>query len=1250
MTDGFTIDCPTCGELADLSLGLTPNEYGQLICAGCGGEIPIPVAAPAESVGDATTTAAGGGLPTVVDAQHVVHAAEGGSVESMLGDCGSGRYSEQGTIGKGGMGEIVLCVEYNTRREVAMKRLLPTAAGHAKQRARFVEEAQVTAQLEHPNIVPVHELGRDARGAIYFTMKFVKGRSLAEILTASRDGEEYHSLGELLGMFLKVCDGVAFAHSRGVVHRDLKPANIMVGDFGEVLVMDWGIARILGRDEIAGEDDKNNVQSSRQDTSQAGLHTVAGAAMGSPSYMPPEQALGQHDKIDHRSDIYSLGAILYNILTLKLPVEGQTARVIMDKVIAGDIHPPERRASDRDIPRELSAVAMKCLAKHRRGRYASVPDLQRDISLYLEGRSVSAAPDTFAQALVKLVKRNKPVSLAVGATAVILIAVVSVAFVRVTGAMQRAITGERQAVTERQAAQKARDKQRATAIAASRELSERAVRAADEGRWVEADISVAAARKILPDGPWGHYAAGTIAWKRKDIRAARMELTRALVCDPGHAESRIALDRIVAPEGTTTGWHAFSADGDRLVSQRRYRDAESTYARALDMFARAQYLDADQKDWRKLIVLGDTFVAQEFYPDAVAAYERAIEQMSKAQAVPPKIPNQVAEKLKSLQKASEATRMNLEHKKSNAIAGVKCEGFYESIKDLDAKEQAQRIAAKLKDIHGRGIGFKYDIEDKVLVAVHLDGRSSREAMYLQPLAYFPLMRLSLNNADVRDLGPLKGMPLKSLSITGCPVLTDLSPLKGMPLTMLDLANCESLTDLAPLKGMALTKLKMDNCKLLKDLSPLKGMRLTELISRRLVLRGDLSALEGMKLTSLIVDGCESLTSLRGIEGMPLTYLNIKHTRLSDLTPLEGMGLTGLSMEGCSSLTSLKGIEGMGLTGLGLKDCRALQGDLSALKGMKLTRLDLHGCSSLTSLKGIEGMGLTRLDLHGCSSLTSLKGIEDIPLTDLNLDKCHSLSSLKGIEGAPLASLNLRGCRALQGDLSALKGMKLTSLNLEGCSSLTSLKGIEGMPLTALDARCRALRGDLSALKGMKLTQLNLEGCSSLTSLKGIEGMPLTYLNIKHTRLSDLTPLKGMGLTGLGLKDCRALQGDLSALKGMKLTRLDLHGCSSLTSLKGIEGMKLTSLNLNVCSLLTSLKGIEGMGLTELGIVDAGVSDLSGLRGMMLERFYFTPKKITKGIEIIRGMKSIKQIGVRSEWKYWMTPEEFWKRYDAGEFK
>jgi len=158
---------------------------------------------------------------------------------------GWGRYAVRGLVGRGGMGEVLVCLDRDTRRQIALKRMLDPTAEDRVLRSRFVEEAQVTAQLEHPNIVPVYELGKDGEGHVYYTMKLVRGRPLRSLLSALRSGEETQSLAELVQIFVKICDAIGFAHARGVLHRDLKPANVMVGSFGEVLVMDWGLAKIM---------------------------------------------------------------------------------------------------------------------------------------------------------------------------------------------------------------------------------------------------------------------------------------------------------------------------------------------------------------------------------------------------------------------------------------------------------------------------------------------------------------------------------------------------------------------------------------------------------------------------------------------------------------------------------------------------------------------------------------------------------------------------------------------------------------------------------------------------------------------------------------------------------------------------------------------------------------------------------------------------------------------------------------------
>jgi eukaryotic-like serine/threonine-protein kinase len=301
------------------------------------------------------------------------------------------------------MGVVREAMDRDICRQVAMK-VLHVGMTSDDDLGRFVNEAQITGQLEHPSIVPVYELGSQEGGSPFYTMKRVRGRSLAEIID-----EGDLSLPRLLSIFLKACDGVAFAHANRVVHRDLKPANIMVGEYGEVLVLDWGVAKLLDQtEEPVAESaavDFANV-SSVQGTAHVDV-TMAGDVLGTPAYMPPEQAYGKIHEIDERSDIYSLGAILYEMLTGCSPVEGTSAQQILINVSQGKIQPPEKRTPKRLIPAELSAVAMKALAKEKNNRYADVPALSADINRYLDGRAVSAKDDSFFESLAKLLRRNR---------------------------------------------------------------------------------------------------------------------------------------------------------------------------------------------------------------------------------------------------------------------------------------------------------------------------------------------------------------------------------------------------------------------------------------------------------------------------------------------------------------------------------------------------------------------------------------------------------------------------------------------------------------------------------------------------------------------------------------------------------------------------------------------------------------------------------------------------------------------------
>ncbi|MDP6934719.1 MAG: protein kinase, partial [Myxococcota bacterium] len=247
------------------------------------------------------------------------------------------KYVDLGTIGTGGMGEVRRVRDRTLKRVMAMKVIRPALLHRPEVLARFIEEAQATAQLQHPGILPVHELGQLADGRIFFTMKEIKGRTLGQVLqdvhaasAADRwmPGPGGWTFRRMVDAFHKVCEAVAYAHERGVVHRDLKPDNVMLGDHGEVMVVDWGLAKVRGRpDRVAEAGELDPVVTDRsQDASKA---TRMGAVAGTPAYMPPEQAQGAIDQIDARSDVYALGAILYELLSGRAPYAGASWREVL---------------------------------------------------------------------------------------------------------------------------------------------------------------------------------------------------------------------------------------------------------------------------------------------------------------------------------------------------------------------------------------------------------------------------------------------------------------------------------------------------------------------------------------------------------------------------------------------------------------------------------------------------------------------------------------------------------------------------------------------------------------------------------------------------------------------------------------------------------------------------------------------------------------------------------------------------------
>jgi serine/threonine-protein kinase len=293
------------------------------------------------------------------------------------------RYLERSVLGEGGMGRIHLCNDSRIGRDVAMKVLRQRYAKHPDTVSRFVREARIQGQLEHPSIVPVYDLSRTLDGRISFTMKRVHGKTIEQIIDGLNAKDKYfienYPRRKLLRAFSAACLAVDFAHSRGVLHRDLKPSNIMLGDFGEVYVLDWGLSKVAGLPDLLGE---RPVALPRD---AATTDTLDGAVLGTPGYMSPEQARGESAGMDARSDVYSLGAILYEALALQPLHARGTVSGMMTSTVAGADGRPSFRAPQRSIPSELDAICVKATQLDKEHRFASVRELHDAIERYLDG-------------------------------------------------------------------------------------------------------------------------------------------------------------------------------------------------------------------------------------------------------------------------------------------------------------------------------------------------------------------------------------------------------------------------------------------------------------------------------------------------------------------------------------------------------------------------------------------------------------------------------------------------------------------------------------------------------------------------------------------------------------------------------------------------------------------------------------------------------------------------------------------------
>ncbi|MBQ7403469.1 MAG: protein kinase [Lentisphaeria bacterium] len=870
------------------------------------------------------------------------------------------KYIFRKNIGRGGMKMVIQVKDRDTMRDIAMA-LFPDSANRPdKETKRFIEEARITASLEHPNIVPVHDIGIDSNGSPYFTMKLLRGETLASILKKLNAGDpeykELYTLDALLRIFIKVCDAVAFAHSKGVIHLDLKPENIQIGDFGEVLLMDFGLAKVISK---ADKDEEAEAPSYSNQNFIPGV-TIDGVTKGTPGYMAPEQAAGKNSLKDFRTDVYSLGAILYSIATYQNPISERstTMKEMMTDTVKGRIIPPRERAPERMIPYALEAVIRKAMTVQLPGRYQSVKELRDEVYSFRNGFATQAEKAGVLKRFFLLIRRNKITFPAITLSIFLLLGISFYALDEASKYKPDWIPVYSEDFTGRSELQGNYAFYNSTVYSTVDEW-----RRNRNGMFMKSQEWF-----FLKDLPLGSGTKAVLKFVPKYGSVLRIALNTPIqstafswenptgyvfslsAVQGGHdiiwknGTSFVSGDSTIIPEKLNTveiersdnhfrvsinGEEAFDTidmfplTTAKIGSFGIRSDGEGTILHSLELYRQAPAEKASP------LIAGDVLLERKHYADAVEQYLIIAESYKQGPITDMAIMKAYAAAAYLRDPGKRETVRN--DIKERLVPKIQSPKFSVQILEIDAlsywNEQRYTLAFETLDQV-----FQLDPKSEIMLKIlQLPNKKLPPNVLDAMLEYIAknknINRLELSGYGITSLAKLQGMRLNYLNCSGNR-LTSLDGLERMPLEVL---NCSDnmILSLDALRYIALKDL---NCKRnrITSLEPLNMVRLRTLdVSYNKI--ASLKPLAGQNLDFLAIRG-NLIHSLDSLYGMKLRFLDAGENSFISLMPLKDMPLEILLVDG-SGISSLAPIQSMKLKNLGLFQCKRVK-DLTPIFNME----------------------------------------------------------------------------------------------------------------------------------------------------------------------------------------------------------------------------------------------------------------------------------------------------------------------------